>query len=343
MTPSQLRIIFMGTPEFAVPSLRALIDYGEKVVAVVTQPDRPKGRGRALAAPPVKVLAQEAGIELLQPTKVRSEEFLDQLRAYRPDLILVAAYGRILTPAVLSLPRLGCINVHGSLLPKYRGAAPIQTAILRGEKEAGVTIMRMDAGLDTGDMLLKGSLAITDQDTAATLIPRLAELGGRLLIEALERLAQGRLPPEKQDDSQATLAPPLTKEEGRIDWADSALAISCRIRALDPWPMAYTTLQGKQLKLFCPTVIAETAAESPGVIVRADRNGVVIACGQGQLLVADPTRGQEKDAGPRLSPRLSPEGRRCTRLSRWAPTARGRRSPFSTASPGSAAICSSGR
>jgi methionyl-tRNA formyltransferase len=287
MTPSQLRIIFMGTPDFAVPSLRALIEHGEKVVAVVTQPDRPKGRGRALTPPPVKLLAQEAGIDVLQPTKVRTEAFLDQLRAYRPDLILVAAYGRILTPAVLSLPRLGCINVHGSILPKYRGAAPIQTAILRGEHEAGVTIMQMDAGLDTGDMLLVGSLPISDQDTSSTLIPKLAELGGTLLVQALELLAQGRLQPKKQDDSQATLALPLTKEDGRIDWRNSATAISCQIRALDPWPLASTSYEGKQLKPFSPAVIPENSSQPPGSIVRADKNGLVIACGQGQLLIAE--------------------------------------------------------
>jgi len=277
----------MGTPEFAVPALRSLIDSGENVVAVVTQPDRPKGRGRVLTPPPVKVVAQGAGIDVLQPTKIRTENFLDELRAYQTDIILVAAYGRILPPALLALPRLGCINVHGSILPGYRGAAPIQTAILRGEKEAGVTIMQMDAGLDTGDMLLMGALPVGDHDTSATMIPRLAELGAKLLLQVLELVAQGRLEPKKQDDSKASLAPPLTKDDALIHWHNSASAISCQIRALDPWPLAHTSYEGKQLKPFCPVVIHEPCTEPPGTIVRADRNGLVIACGQDLILFTE--------------------------------------------------------
>jgi methionyl-tRNA formyltransferase len=277
----------MGTPEFAVPSLQALIDHGEQVVAVVTQPDRPKGRGRIPTPPPVKLLAQQAGITVLQPTKVRTEAFVDELRALRPDLILVAAYGRILTPAVLQVPTLGCINVHGSILPKYRGAAPIQTAILRGEHEAGVTIMRMDAGLDTGDMLLTGSQQVSEQETSATLIPKLAEMGGALLIQVLGQVAQGAVNPQKQDETLATLAPPLTKVDGIIQWRGSAWAISCQIRALDPWPTATTLYEGKQLKPFSPTVINESVSVPPGTIVRADKEGLVIACGQGQLKIGE--------------------------------------------------------
>ncbi|MBA3014453.1 MAG: methionyl-tRNA formyltransferase [Proteobacteria bacterium] len=296
MGSSNLRIIFMGTPDFAVPSLRELIENNENIVAVVTQPDRPKGRGRKLTQPPVKLLAEQAGIKVLQPTKIRTESFLDELRRFQPDVILVAAYGRILPPAVLSLPRLGCINVHGSILPKYRGAAPIQTAILRGEREAGVTIMQMDSGLDTGDMLLVGSLPVSDQDTSATLIPRLAELGGSLLHQSLGLLVAGRLEPKKQDDGQATLAPPLTKEDGVIDWKNSAFAISCQIRALDPWPTAYTRIQGKQIKLFMPTVIAEDNPGQPGVIVSADKKGLVIACGKNQIRIAE----VQADGGKRM-------------------------------------------
>lgn len=296
MGSSNLRIIFMGTPDFAVPSLRMLIENNETVVAVVTQPDRPKGRGRKVTSSPVKLLAQKSGIEVLQPTKIKTESFLDELRSYQPDVILVAAYGRILPQAVLSLPRLGCINVHGSILPKYRGAAPIQTAILRGEREAGVTIMQMDCGLDTGDMLLVGSLPVNDQDTSASLIPRLAELGGSLLLQVLGLLAAGRLEPQKQDDSQATLAPPLTKEDGIIRWENTASAISCQIRALDPWPTASTWLQGKQIKLFSPTVIAESSPGQPGLIVAADKNGLIIACGQNQIQVAE----IQADGGKRM-------------------------------------------
>lgn len=297
MPPSNLRIVFMGTPEFAVPVLRQLIDHQEQVVAVVTQPDRPKGRGHKLTPPPAKLLAQAAGIPVLQPAKIRTESFLDELRAYRADVFLVAAYGRILTPAILGLPRLGCINVHGSILPKYRGAAPIQTAILRGERQAGVTIMQMDAGLDTGDMLRIGSLDIGDQDTSATLIPRLAELGGRLLLEVLAQAAAGNLTPSKQDDAQATLAPPLRKEDGKIDWQQPARAISCQIRALDPWPNAFTLVNGRQCKLFRPTVLAETSPEPPGTVVRADKNGLVVACGQG-LLAIDELQAEGKKRMP---------------------------------------------
>ena len=287
MPPSNLRLIFMGTPEFAVPGLKKLIDRREQVLAVVTQPDRPKGRGHRLAPPPVKTLAQEAGIEVLQPARIKTPEFLHQLGGYQPDLILVAAYGRILTPAILALPRLGCLNVHGSLLPKYRGAAPIQTAILRGETETGITIMQMDAGLDTGDMLLSGRVPIGDQDTASSLIPRLAELGGELLLCALDQAAAGRLSPIKQDHALATLSPPLSKEDGRIDWSQRAWAISCQIRALDPWPHAFTSLAGRQLKLFSPVVLDETGPEPPGTVVRAGQEGLVVACGQGRLLTRE--------------------------------------------------------
>ena len=287
MTPSNLRIIFMGTPEFAVPALRALIDHGENVVAVVTQPDRPKGRGRVLTSPPVKDLAQGAGLDVLQPTKIKTEAFLEELRAYQPDIIMVAAYGRILPPALLALPRLGCINVHGSLLPKYRGAAPIQTAILRGEHEAGVTIMQMDAGLDTGDMLLTGALPINDHDTSSTMIPKLAGLGATLLLQVLAAAAQGCLEPKRQDDSKATLAPPLTKDDAKIHWQNSAATISCQIRALDPWPLAHTSYEGKPLKPFCPVVLPETHSETPGTLVRADRHGLIIACGKELLRITE--------------------------------------------------------
>lgn len=287
MPPSNLRIIFMGTPEFAVPSLRALIEHGEKVVAVVTQPDRPKGRGRVLTPPPVKLIAQDAGIDVLQPSKIKTEDFLNTLRSYEADVILVAAYGRILPPTILSLPRLGCINVHGSILPKYRGAAPIQTAILRGEKEAGVTIMQMDAGLDTGDMLLTGSLPVHDQDTSVSMIPKLAELGATLLLQVLKSAAKRALAPQKQDDSLASLAPPLTKEDAPINWQHPAAAISCQIRALEPWPLAHTSYEGKMLKPFCPLVLQEPCSERPGTILRADKQGLLIACGDGQLLVRE--------------------------------------------------------
>ncbi|MGV1098158.1 methionyl-tRNA formyltransferase [Thiovibrio sp. JS02] len=287
--PSQApyRIIFMGTPAFAVPSLQALLSQGEQVVAVVCQPDKPKGRGRKLSPPPVKEVALAAGIPVLQPTKIRTEEFHEEMRSFQPDLFVVAAYGRILPGSLLSLPPLGTINVHGSLLPKYRGAAPIQWSILNGDGETGITIMQMDEGMDTGDILLTGALAITGQDTAGSLAVKMAELGGSLLIEALARLKAGKLPPRKQEDGLATLAPPLCKQQSEIDWQRPAAAISCQIRGLDPWPMAHTTLDGKWLRLFSPEIIAETVREAPGTLCRADKNGLLIATGEKYLRIGE--------------------------------------------------------
>lgn len=293
---TDLRIIFMGTPEFAVPALRALIEAGEKVVAVVTQPDRPKGRGRKLTPPPVKVLALEAGIPVLQPTKVRTAAFVEELRAFAPDIMLVAAYGRILPEPVLSLPRLGCVNVHGSLLPKYRGAAPVQWAILNGEPETGITIMQMDAGLDTGDILRQGSLPIAADETTATLAPKLAALGGSLLLEALAGLRQGKVAPRKQDDSQATFARLLQKEDGAVDWRRPAHEISCQLRGLDPWPAAAAFLGDTRLRLFQPRVVEQAPRQPPGTILRVDKSGLLVACGANCLLVQE----VQKDGGKRM-------------------------------------------
>ncbi len=287
MAENPYRIIFMGTPEFAVPSLQALLDSTDEVVAVVSQPDRPKGRGRKLAPTPVKLLAESAGIPVLQPEKVRGPDFLTSLKAYNPDIICVTAYGRILTPAVLALPPLGVINVHGSLLPKYRGAAPVQWAILNGEDEAGITIMQMDAGLDTGDMLLPGSLAINDDDTAGSMAVKLADLGGKLLVDTLKLYHQNLITPTKQDDNLASLAPLLTKEQGRIDWRQSANYISCQIRGLDPWPLAHTIYDDKWLRPFTAKVIEHAVKEEPGTLCRADNSGLLIACGENYLLVTE--------------------------------------------------------
>ena len=283
MPGDRLRIIFMGTPEFAVPSLQALIDHGEEVAAVVCQPDKPKGRGRRLSPPPVKELALAAAIPVLQPTKVRTPDFLEELRTFRPDFFVVTAYGRMLPGPLLNLPPLGTINVHGSLLPRYRGAAPVQWAILNGETETGITIMQMDEGMDTGDILLSGRLAIEPHDTAGSLAVKMAELGGRLLIDALERLKSGNLPPQKQDESLATPAPPLSKDLSAIDWRRPAREISCQIRGLDPWPMAHTTLEGKWLRLFAPQVRAGSVREMPGTLCRADRTGLLVATGEEYL------------------------------------------------------------
>jgi methionyl-tRNA formyltransferase len=281
------RIIFMGTPDFSVPALQALIDGPDQVVAVVTQPDRPKGRSKKLIPPPVKVLADSAGIPVLQPTKIRTEEFANTLRSYTPDLIIVAAYGRILPSSILDLPPLGCINIHGSLLPRHRGAAPIQWAVLAGDKEAGVTIMQMDVGMDTGDMLLPAAIPVAEDETAGGLFTKLSMLGGTALLEALDLLRQDKLPPIKQDHNLATDAPPLKKEDGCIDWNLPANELQCFVRAMDPWPTAYSFLEGKRFRFFAPLVGASVSTESPGTIIQADREGLLLATGKGTLLIRE--------------------------------------------------------
>jgi methionyl-tRNA formyltransferase len=281
------RIIFMGTPQFAVPTLEALLASEEEIVAVVTQPDRPSGRGRILTAPPVKTLALATGLPVLQPKGIRSEDFLARIDEFRPDLLVVTAYGRILPGPLLSLPPLGTINVHASVLPAYRGAAPIQWAIIRGETETGITIMQMDEGLDTGDILLTGTIPIAPEDTTGTLAPKLAVLGGRLLVQAIGLLHQGSLTRQPQDNARATLAPPLGKDDGRIDWHRPAADIANLIRGLDPWPTAYTMLAGKRLRLFAPAVIEGRPTEQPGTLCRVDARGLLIATGRDYLLARE--------------------------------------------------------
>ncbi len=281
------RIIYMGTPDFAVPSLSQLLHSKHQVVAVVTQPDKKKGRGKKLAAPPVKEVAEKAGIPVLQPTQIRTEEFLDEMRSYHPDLIVVVAYGRILPTSILTLTPLGCINVHGSLLPKHRGAAPIQWAIINGDSSAGVTIMQMDEGMDTGDILLPAAIDVDDDETAGTLFDKLASLGAETLVSALDRLQNNDLPPQKQDHNNATLAPPLKKEMGLIDWSKSAEELQCLIRGLDPWPSAYTYLDGKRYRLFSPRVIHKNSDVPVGTVLLADRDGLLIATGNKALLIGE--------------------------------------------------------
>lgn len=282
-----LRILFMGTPDFAVPALQALLQGPDQVVAVVCQPDKESGRGRKLQAPPTKITAAAAGIPVLQPKSVRSQPFLDQIAALHLDLIVVAAYGKILPGSLLKLPRLGAINIHGSLLPKYRGAAPIQWALLNGDKETGVTIMQMDEGMDTGDILLPVTIPITEEDTAGTLFARLAEVGGRTLMEAIARLKEGTLSPQKQDDRLATEAPMLTKEMGHLDWSQDARRLHCLIRGLDPWPSAYGFLGENRFRFFRPQVVADPVTGPPGTICRADRHGLLVAAGRDSLLVRE--------------------------------------------------------
>lgn len=283
-----MRIVFMGTPDFAVPSLEALLCSPDQVVGVVTQPDRPKGRGQTLTPPPIKVLCQREGLPFLQPTKMKDPEFLDALRAWQPDLIAVTAFGRILPPVILELPPQGCINVHGSLLPKYRGAAPIQWAVINGETETGITTIMMDAGMDTGDMLLQERVQIEPDETAGALSPRLAAVGGRLLVETIRRLKKGDLPRLPQDHTQATMAPLLKKEDGVIDWRRPAIEIANQVRGMSPWPGAYT-YAGKERWMVCrATATGELAVDHPpGSVARSGKEGILVATGQGLLTITE--------------------------------------------------------
>ena len=311
MKAQEIRTVFMGTPDFALDTLRGLLDAGLDLVGVYTQPDRPKGRGKKLAAPPVKELALEHNIPVFQPQKLRATEAVAELQALAPDLIVVVAYGQILPQSVLDIPRLGCINVHASLLPKYRGAAPINKAVVDGETETGVTTMQMDIGLDTGDMLIKKSLAIGPNETAGELHDRLALVGREAMDETMVRLLDGSLVAEKQDDALTCYASMMKKEDGLIDWSRTAIEVHNQVRGLAPWPGAYTSLDAEVLKL-AGTVLSEGAGE-PGTVLSTDDDGVVVACGEGAVLIgalqlpgkkrlaaADFLRGQPLPAGTRL-------------------------------------------
>jgi len=286
MQPQDLRTVFMGTPAFALQTLQGLVDAGCNLVGVYTQPDRPKGRGKQMAAPPVKELARQHGIPVYQPHKLRQPEVVAELEALAPDLIVVVAYGQILPQSVLDIPTHGCINVHASLLPRYRGAAPFNKAIIDGATETGITTMYMDVGLDTGDMLVKKTLTIGAEETAGELHDRLAVLGREAMEETLRQLCAGTLRREAQDDAQSSYAPMMKKEDGRIDWSRSALEVHNQVRGLDPWPGAYTSLDGEMLKL-ARTTPQDNGDMPPGTVIAADRDGVRIACGSGTLLVRE--------------------------------------------------------
>jgi methionyl-tRNA formyltransferase len=280
-----MRVIFFGTPDFAVPSLRALLEAGEEVVAVVTQPDRVKGRGHKLSAPPVKEIALSEGIPVLQPEGIRSPEFFDELSGLRPDVIAVVAYGRIIPPAILKLPPLGCINVHGSLLPKYRGAAPIQRAIINGERRTGITTMLMDEGLDTGDILLQAETEIADGDDAQTLGARLSTVGAALLVRTIKDLRDNLIRPIAQE-GEATYAPPLRKEEGRIDWSLPAMRIFDLVRGTCPWPGAYTSFNGERITIIRAGTIPSDVGCSAGTIEKAGEE-LQVCTGKGILSITE--------------------------------------------------------
>jgi len=283
--PDQLRTVFMGTPDFALATFQGLIEAGCDLVGVFTQPDRPSGRGNRLTPPPVKLLAAQHGIPVFQPIKLRQPEAVEQLRALQPELIVVVAYGQILPKSVLEIPRCGCINVHASLLPAYRGAAPINRAIIDGCRETGVTTMFMDVGLDTGDMLVKRRLSIGPDETAGELHDRLALLGREAMEETLSRLAAGSLERTPQDDRLSSYAPMLKKEEGQIDWSRPAPQLHNQVRGLDPWPGAFTHLDGEVLKL--AATHPESGQGEAGTVLASSAAGVLVACGEGALLVGE--------------------------------------------------------
>ncbi|MGB7971570.1 MAG: methionyl-tRNA formyltransferase [Candidatus Deferrimicrobiaceae bacterium] len=306
------RVVFMGTPEFAVPSLDALART-EEVILVVTNPDRPSGRGRALTAPPVKRDAQRLGIPVFQPEKARYPGSVARIAGERPELIVVVAYGQILPPSILDIPEYGCINVHASLLPRYRGAAPINWAIARGETVTGVTIMKMDPGMDTGPMLHVREMPIGEDDTAETMFPKLSSLGAQALIEALGNLREGTLAETPQDGNLATHAPMIKKEHGRIDWGKPAREVRDLVRGMTPWPSAFTDHDGKTLKILAASV--REGKGSPGEILSVARDGVVVACGEEALLLGK----VQPEGGRAMSSREYAQGRRVRKGDRLSP------------------------
>jgi methionyl-tRNA formyltransferase len=285
VSPASLRIIFAGTPDFAAQHLQALLDGPHQVVAVYSQPDRPAGRGRKLTPSPVKALALEHAIEVQQPISLKPEAAQEMLASYQADVMVVVAYGLILPQVVLDTPRLGCINVHGSLLPRWRGAAPIQRAILAGDQRSGVTVMQMEAGLDTGPMLLKVETPIAINDSSASLYAKLAVLGCHSLTEALDGLKNSTLTAQVQDETKANYADKLTKAEGAIDWHQSAQQISLQVRGLNPWPVAYSDWQEHRLRIWMAHAIEGHSDEPAGTLVSLDKSGLEVACGNGHLKI----------------------------------------------------------
>jgi len=307
-----LKIIFMGTPEFSIPSLKMLVEEGYEVIAVVTQPDKPKGRGKKLSSPPVKEYALEKGILVLQPEKVKTPEFMNQIRSLNPDLLITAAYGKILPAELLDIPKYGCINVHASLLPKYRGAAPINWAIINGESKTGITTMQTDIGMDTGDILLKSEIEITDDITAGELEEKLAELGAETLKKTLQKLKDGSLQRIPQQHSEASYAPMLKKEIGLINWGKTSSEIHNLVRGVNPWPGAYTFYKGKRIKIWKTKKIENLSAcisgqfhehsydvesKLPGTICSTTKDGILVKCGEGYILLLE----LQFDGGKKLS------------------------------------------
>jgi len=281
------KLIFMGTPQFAVPGLRALHESGYDICLVVTQPDRPKGRGRIVTPSPVKAIAIDLGIQVIQPASIKTAEFSEQIKSHKPDFQIVIAYGKILSENILAIPRVGTINIHASLLPKLRGPAPIQWAVINGERQTGITAMLMDKGMDTGDILLTAPEPVLPEDTAGTLHDRLAVKGAKVLIETLKKFADRTIHPTPQDHSLATYAPLLSKDDGLIDWSESAQSLERFIRGVTPWPGAYTFFEETRLKIFKSAPIAAATAEPPGTVQQGFPDELRVATGDGMLSILE--------------------------------------------------------
>lgn len=280
-----MKIVYMGTPDFAVAPLEALIQAGHQVTAVVTQPDKQRGRGKEVQMTPVKECALKHGIPVFQPIKIKEKEAVDRLRGYPADIFVIAAFGQLLSEEILKMPPFGCVNIHASLLPAYRGAAPIQWVILNGEKETGVTIMQMEKGLDTGDMLLKKAIPIEPKETGESLHDKLMEVGAELIVEALPLIESGKILPKKQEESKSSYASRLNKEMGHIDWNKDAEELERLVRGLNSWPSAYTSYRGKTLKIWEADVIGEQSGKLPGEITQVGKDFVDVACGKDILRI----------------------------------------------------------
>lgn len=280
-----MKVVFMGTPDFSVSALEAILDAGHQVAAVVTQPDKPKGRGKEMQYSPVKICALKHEIPVFQPAKVKTPEAVEQLRSYGADVFVVVAFGQILSEEILNMPRFGCVNIHASLLPKYRGAAPIQWAVINGDKETGVTIIQMDKGVDTGDMLMKEAVPVDERETGESLFDKLSAVGARLIVKALDAMEKGEIHPEKQDDSKSCYAGMLKKEMGHICWDKPAEKIERLVRGLNSWPSAYTVYRGKKLKIWESFVGEGEADGKPGSISEVGRDAVWVNTGEGRLKV----------------------------------------------------------
>ena len=282
-----MKVIFMGTPDFAVETLEAIIKAGHDVVLVVSQPDKAVGRSKALKYTPVKACALAHGIEVYQPERVREEECIEYLRGYEADIIIVEAFGQIIPKAILDMPRYGCVNVHASLLPKYRGAAPIQWAVINGDEITGVTTQRMNEGIDTGDMIMKEEVIVRADETGGSLFEHLSRVGARVCVKTMEAIEAGTAEYTPQDESQATHTAKIHKELGSIDWTKEAKTIECLIRGLDPWPSAYTRLGDKTLKIWKATVLSENSNMAPGCIVKVEKNRILVQTGSGILALTE--------------------------------------------------------